>query len=396
MQRIREFDSLRGIAAFTVVIHHFLLILPAIDANTYGQKIFWQVNVIKYTPLHLVWAGREAVIFFFVLSGFVLSLPFLGGKEVKYSHFLIKRVCRIYIPYFCAITIAIMLDLLLSRHGIPQLSGWFQLAWTAKVSNLLILNHYLLLGNFDNMQFDPVIWSLVQEMRISLFFPLLVYLAKRYDWKIVLGIGLALYGLIGYGLNSIIVKYYPNNDVAITARYVLMFVIGILLAKHWDTLTKSFKKIPTFFQYGLFLIALLFYVNTWLTFGVQTPYKIPVNELFVSAGVCILLIIVLASVRFSKILLYRPIAYLGKISYSLYLLHSIVLIACVNLLFGRLSLAVILSIAFITTFAISIPAYHFIELPSMTLGKYLIRKRDHSVLKRRGKRRIQENVTSGG
>ena len=144
MQRIREFDSLRGIAAFTVVIHHFLLILPAIDANTYGQKIFWQVNVIKYTPLHLVWAGREAVIFFFVLSGFVLSLPFLGGKEVKYSHFLIKRVCRIYIPYFCAITIAIMLDLLLSRHGIPQLSGWFQLAWTAKVSNLLILNHYLL------------------------------------------------------------------------------------------------------------------------------------------------------------------------------------------------------------------------------------------------------------
>ena len=252
------------------------------------------------------------------------------------------------------------------------------------------------LGIFDNMQFDPVIWSLVQEMRISLFFPLLVYLAKRYDWKIVLGIGLALYGLIGYGLNSIIVKYYPNNDVAITARYVLMFVIGILLAKHWDTLTKSFKKIPTFFQYGLFLIALLFYVNTWLTFGVQTPYKIPVNELFVSAGVCILLIIVLASVRFSKILLYRPIAYLGKISYSLYLLHSIVLIACVNLLFGRLSLAVILSIAFITTFAISIPAYHFIELPSMTLGKYLIRKRDHSVLKRRGKRRIQENVTSGG
>src|SRR5205807_5142069 len=81
---------------------------------------------------------------------------------------------REYIPYAAAVTAAIVVAIYCSRHGIHELSGWFNLVWTAPISWQLVLDHYLFLGSFDNKQFDPVIWSLVQEIRISIIFPLLM------------------------------------------------------------------------------------------------------------------------------------------------------------------------------------------------------------------------------
>lgn len=376
MQRLRELDSLRGLAAFTVVIHHFLLVIPAIYLYTYGQESFWQVNLLKYTLLHLLWAGHEAVIFFFILSGFVLSLPFLDGRGGKYSHFLIKRVCRIYLPYCYAITIAIVLDLLLSRHGIAGLSDWFNATWTAKVSKILILKHYLFLGSFDNAQFDPVIWSLIQEMRISLFFPFLVYLAKRVDWKIMLGVSLLVYNYVGYDLNTLVTSQNPKNDILTGGQYLIMFVIGILLAKHQFALISFFKKIPPFFHYELLAIALLLYVNRWILLAINIPYRDRLSDLLVCVGVCIIMMSALASVRISIILHYRPLTYLGEISYSLYLFHAIILLACINLLYGHLPLVAILCMAFITTLVVSTMSYRFVECPAIALGKVLTRKRD--------------------
>ena len=286
-------------------------------------------------------------------------------------------MCRIYIPYFCAITIAIVLDFLLSRHGISQLSGWFQGVWSARISEPLVLSHYILVGSFDNTQFDPVIWSLVQEMRISLIFPILVYIVKRFDWKIVLGVSLVIYVYVGFDVASLFTKYYSDSDLPSTARYLLIFVIGILLAKHRIDLISSFKKIPTFFRYGLILIALLLYVNVWITFGlgIQVPYPALIGDLITSVGVCLIVIGTLAFARLSNILLYQPLVYLGKISYSLYLFHAIVLFALLNVLFGKLPLPVILSMVLVVALAVSILSYRFIEEPSILLGKYLTRGR---------------------
>lgn len=61
MRRIHELDSLRGIAAVTVMFSHYLLIFPAFFSNESNDI---GVNVMKYTPLHIFWAGHEAVILF--------------------------------------------------------------------------------------------------------------------------------------------------------------------------------------------------------------------------------------------------------------------------------------------------------------------------------------------
>ena len=63
-RRFRELDSLRGLAAITVVFHHFSRICsPQI------------IHVLDRTPLRILVAGHQAVILFFLLSGFVLTLP---------------------------------------------------------------------------------------------------------------------------------------------------------------------------------------------------------------------------------------------------------------------------------------------------------------------------------
>lgn len=64
LKRYDEIDSLRGFAALAVIISHGLAIfaLPS--------------NLLDVTPLYLLWSSHEVVIFFFVLSGFVLTLLF--------------------------------------------------------------------------------------------------------------------------------------------------------------------------------------------------------------------------------------------------------------------------------------------------------------------------------
>lgn len=97
--RIRQLDSIRGLAALTVVLQHCLFVFPLLFNDTSGQQHFWLLNIFKYSPLHLFWSGSQAVFLFFLLSGFVLSLPFYRAQSVSYPAFIIKRICRLYLPY---------------------------------------------------------------------------------------------------------------------------------------------------------------------------------------------------------------------------------------------------------------------------------------------------------
>ena len=75
IRRAPALDGLRGWAALVVLLHHSLLTVPAV-ASTYLSNTSegpW-VQMATSTPLHLVWAGPEAVIVFFVLSEVVRVL----------------------------------------------------------------------------------------------------------------------------------------------------------------------------------------------------------------------------------------------------------------------------------------------------------------------------------
>ncbi|ALE82194.1 acyltransferase family protein [Pseudonocardia sp. HH130629-09] len=74
--RVPALDGPRGVASLVVVVNHCLMTDPTLAAVAAGTgraapgTLAWW---LAYTPLHLVWAGTEAVLLFFVLSGFVLT-----------------------------------------------------------------------------------------------------------------------------------------------------------------------------------------------------------------------------------------------------------------------------------------------------------------------------------
>ena len=73
--RLSSLDGLRGVAALIVVVHHSMLVSPNLAAAYYGGEVEGlAANIVTYSPLHLLWGGKEAVVVFFVLSGLVLVL----------------------------------------------------------------------------------------------------------------------------------------------------------------------------------------------------------------------------------------------------------------------------------------------------------------------------------
>ena len=196
-KRFNELDSLRGFAAVSVMVLHYLQFLGLDSSN----------NVIIYllnqTPLHIFSAGNEAVTFFFVLSGFVLSLPFFIGNQ-PYNQFIIKRVCRIYIPFWCALVVAIFLRTIFAKGSVPSLGWAMNTAWVSKISIIEIIKHFTLLADFNVALFNGPFWSLVHEIRISLIFPVIMIFIIKFNWKINALIAVSL-SIISYLLVSIFV-----------------------------------------------------------------------------------------------------------------------------------------------------------------------------------------------
>ncbi|HEY7127032.1 MAG TPA: acyltransferase [Ktedonobacterales bacterium] len=371
-QRITQLDSVRGLAALTVVVHHFLLVFPVIESNTYGQSNFWLINLYKYTPLRAIGSGYEAVLLFFLLSGYVLSLPFYAGKGGSYLSFITRRICRIYIPYLCALAVAITLDALFSRHGIAALSGWFNRTWQEVPTLDLVLKHVLLVDSFNSNEYNTVLWSLVQEMRLSLIFPFLMLLVIRCSWKRSLGVGMAV-GIVGGFLYDLFPTY--KTDIFLSMECVGLFIGGALLAKHRLMLVQAYSKLPRWAHYALFTVGILCYTLPWWLYGVTLLQSFLIlSDIYVAAGCALLLVLALASPRLSAVLLQPPITFLGKISFSLYLYHAIILLAAINLLYGFVNIWLILLLAFVLALVVATVAYSYIEKPAIALGRFLSAK----------------------
>lgn len=239
-KRYLELDSLRGLAALFVLFYHCLRIFPEFDAENPIQSNNFLVNILNNTPLRVIWSGHESVILFFILSGFVLSLPYYKNKKIEYKTYLVKRSFRIYIPYFVAMIFAITATLMLSKNGISMYSDWFNRIWTYDTSFLDILNHILFLGYYNSNQYNTVIWSLVHEMRISIIFPFLMVFVLRFNWKTNIIICLLL-SLVSFVFTKTFMPIY-NTDIAKTVHYMSSFMIGALLAKHIEFLVGFYGK----------------------------------------------------------------------------------------------------------------------------------------------------------
>ncbi|MBO1579742.1 acyltransferase [Bacillus sp. XF8] len=370
-RRYKELDSLRGIAAIIVLIGHFLALFPIL-----GKKIMYSTFGV-YFPI--LWQGHSAVIIFFVLSGFVLSLPFYKGMKFNYLGYLMKRFCRIYLPYIVILFIAIGIKVgIHSKIGtIPGLVQWG--LWNIEVSFNRVINHILFLGEFNSDAFIMVIWSLVHEMRISIVFPLIIFLLLRVNWKVSIGIAMFL-SAIGYLLMKNIPSEFNmpvSTNYFVTLHYSSMFIIGALLAKNREYLINKIINLKV--KYLLLPLGILFFNYPRIPFMIlskligeidYTLYLV-IIDWYICFGACLIILSALSSKRFSKLLRMKPVHFIGEISYSLYLVHPIVLLTTVHMLYGKISIPFILFIAFLFTIVVSVLCHKFIEIPSIKIGRKL-------------------------
>lgn len=377
--RLAELDALRGLAALTVVFHHFeCLLRPSHESAGMFKNAFLKLlhgdglhafaqatgptRLVDLTPIYLAVAGHEPVVLFFVLSGFVLALPFYRGHAVPYSAFLTKRIFRIYVPYVVTIALAMFLNAILSRGGIPGLSEWFNQTWRLPVTASEVTKHVLFLGTYDCYQFNTAIWSLVHEMRISLAFPIIILIANlgpRYAW--------AVFGILSIG-GTFLNNMFAAGEAGYfsSVHYCALFGIGTLIAQNRSKLCGIYAASSRMVRIWLVLSGFMLYLYGRF---LGLP-KFAINsDLATGAGAGILVITALASARARSILSPSWCGFLGRVSYSLYLVHGTILFSLVYLFYPRAPWAVIGIMYVSFTLLGAQVCYRLVEAPSIQMGK---------------------------
>lgn len=323
--RVSALDSVRGIAALVVVLHHTVLMASA------------------PSPV----PGRASVMVFFVLSGYVLTLS-LARADQTYTAFALRRVIRIFAPYAVAILVAASMALLIKPKQIPELSPWFNEWWQTPVSSTMVVRHLLMTGRNWDFQLDSVAWSLVYELRISLIFPILCWATRR--WPVVvlfasLLLNLACSAALGCGLRCQPFGASSNAEtVLMTLYFVPHFVAGIICAQHSSSIKQTIKTVPS---------AVLALISVVLLAQLKQDWSLFAGSVVIVASA--------AAGRFDAALLCRPALWLGRISYSLYLTHMIVLLTLGHLLNGKLPIVVIDIVIVVVAMPVAEVFYRLIE-----------------------------------
>lgn len=370
-KRIEQIDSMRGLASLTVLFYHITMVT---------SLSIMSIMVSHYSPLNILISGHSAVILFFMLSGFVLSIPYLKQNKFFYWSFLTKRMFRIYIPYLVAIIFAMFMYLLLSRNGISGLSPWFNKSWNESISLKTLFYHIAMLGNFNCDIYDNAIWSLIQEMRISIIFPIIGLIVVKFNWKTI--VTLCIFLSLVSGLNNYFSfehNYGFNTSFSYTLHYISIFLMGGLVAKYKDDLMSLYNRITKKWKIVVVLIAFSFYDLSWLVTKIAIKiglinYSEILSDYSVVIGSVLFITIAISSSTVSKLLVKKPIVFLGKVSYSLYLYHLTILFSLVYVLYDVLPIYIIYLITVPCAILISFFSYKYIELPSIILGRKISNK----------------------
>ncbi|CAN5417082.1 acyltransferase [soil metagenome] len=317
MRRIEILEAVRGLAALYVAIGHLVL-----------QVLQPSQGIVRF----LFQFGQEAVIVFFLLSGFVIELS-AGKRWDGWASYLLRRAVRIYPAYLIALLctfIAVgIFDHNWSINGVRLLGNISMLQDFASGKPGVIVTTYK--GN-------TALWSLAYEWWFYL-----LYIPFRQRPRARLEIGILSFGAAALYLAS------PFGIWLYLAYFVLWWA-GVALAREWrdnGTLTLRGQSLSLL---SIGAVACLFFGEALCSPRPWTMGTHPFLELRHLVFGLALIFLAVGSWRwkwhrtFGKSL--APLASLGAISYSLYVLHMPLLIlghtSAVSVLLFRAALLIVL------------------------------------------------------
>jgi len=340
MPSIPALDGIRAIAVFLVILYH--------------------VSIMRALP---VFPGPLGVLGFFVLSGFLITWLLLKEEDkfgsISLKGFYRRRALRIFPAFYVFWIVAVASRFLAHPGDFP----WSQ-AWSAffYVSNYL---HAIVHPNPDYMIHT---WSLSAEEQFYLLWPLsfLLFLKKRRSLMISLA-----FVIVCVWIHRIHLYAVANAKEYITYAFdtrVDALLVGCLLALALK------EGIGTWLvekvcrpSWGPVVTGLLIGVSVYagnLLMGYRLMAGLAIEPLLVAILICQLIVQSTSSLPW-KWLNTKPVVYLGRISYPLYLYHMLATHAA-----GRVPGLNTVSFVIVTVcLAITIAScsYHLVEKPFLAL-----------------------------
>jgi peptidoglycan/LPS O-acetylase OafA/YrhL len=359
-----KIESLRGLAALAVCFTHSIAIYkvdnsPAFWMAPLWHQTFWAGCLLGVNAL---FNPGAAVVLFFVLSGYVLTQSLEGEKSLAQKSiisFYIRRCFRI-LPMMWA---ALLFTFAASRlYYMPQPHGQvtqfcdYMFADRFPIRDLL-RNFFLL-----SFRLSPVTWTMRVELLGSLMMPVIVYAVLRCSRLPQLLLLAALCAI----------PWLTQSDF----KYVVCFYVGALL-NNKALVAACSNRAALIFCGGIAVCTALRLLDNSSKVG--SIAALPgVNIVVTTAGAATILLGVLAGPIQFAILESAPFRLVGRLSYSLYLLHPPFLglvagIAFAISFYPAWSGAAANTLIFFVSVAVTLMASYFshrwIELPSIALGK---------------------------
>ncbi|WP_346935298.1 acyltransferase [Clostridium sp.] len=375
--KIRYFDGLRGLAALVVVIQHYILAFyPAIFSRSdeLRHTSYAFETTLASTPFNIFFNGNFAVCIFFVLSGYVLTNKFFITKNAEYiTAGACKRYIRLMVPVLVIISTAyIFMKLSLFNNievaKITLSSNWLATTYDFE-PNLMSMLKQATFGVFvgSDFSYNTSLWTMGYEFLGSfLVFSLAIIfgkLKKRYI-------------------------FYTITAIYFVKTYYLAFILGMILSDCYNSNYEIIRKLKGRCASIICLILGLFMGSYPLVPTDNTIYKYMNIESFEpgvfyrTLGAVLLMIAIMNSKLLIEFFSSKVMIFLGKISFSMYLIHLIIICSFSGALFTSTLPYLSYNKAFILTFVVSmilifIISYYYckyVDDTAVKLSSYVYKK----------------------
>jgi len=318
MKKIEIIDFLKGYSIFTIVIFHYLLTLNL--PGPYNKLIYF---------------GGTGVHLFIVLSGIGLYLSYLNRPE-KYPAFIKKRFSKVYIPYILVVLITAAIVVF---YPVIEGSSWYALG-----------GHIFLYKMFDEKivgSYGYPLWfvSMIFQFYFT-FYGIIFFKKKINNDKIFLGLSLAI--SLGWAL---LIAATGKESLRVWnsffLQYLWEFALGMVIASFIYKRPEYKPEIKSIYILIFGIVCCGLYGGLVLMFGEMGKLFNDVPALFGYSAIAIWVYKLKAGV-INKFFLFT-----GKISYPLYLVHSIILSiagAIFTSLPGPALLIIALCFSYVTSF----------------------------------------------
>ena len=366
-------DSIRGIAATAVVIHHLLLMptfLAAFPHNAWIDCSFFRSSWLL-------------VDLFFVLSGMVMSLSSVEGEFGRFSlrDFMVRRLARVYPLHIAMLAANLLFRLLCISLVMAGIVVAAPAAFEVNNSYSFLLNVFLLhsMGFIDYLSWNAPSWSISVEFYTYLAFGLVVLLAQRIR---SLTLFYALSGVIAFASLATIVFLLDKKSLGLQTDFGILrcfasFFLGVLTVR----IVRRMPRQPDPAMQGVVQLGAM--IASIVLVSVVEAY--PAASFLAPLTFSIFLGSLLAcpdAPLVPRMLVTRPLVWLGQRSYSIYMVHALVVLFAeyfVRALGARRILALDsiqsglpatlnLVVALAAVFVVSHYTYRYVEIPG---GKFL-------------------------